>query len=546
MLQSLDSYARITFIVIDDFQGFRGVVRDILREKGAQSQNMEFCNDGKEAVFKLEKRSFDVVLCDYNLGPGKNGQQLLEECKVRGLVGPACIWIMITGEKTTEVVFSAAEYQPDAYLVKPITAALLFSRLEKVWQKKEGLVDIDKALRAKEYRRALQLCNKRMVEDKTTVADITRLKCNIMITMGDLDGAAETYQQLLARRDFHWARTGLGKIYYLQGKYEDAKSVLESVIADNAAFIEAYDWLAKTLQALNQVEDAKNVLQSAIRLSPNSPTRQKSLGDAAYATGDLDLAQKAFTKSVKSGENSVFKSPDAYLGLAKTCSAKNDPAEALRVIAGLKKEFKDADIGLKAKVSEGLVYHESKQTEKAFEIATSLTKTVDSAAVVTDPAFSMEFARLMLQAGGIGEREKGLELMQALVKNNPENAALIDKVNDLFVKSEMTEAGKRMIEDSRAAASEMMNKGVLLLREEQYDEALAAMREAREAMPSNVRVLFNTAYVLLMWLEKKGFDDQVLLEARSALEEANKLQAGDKRYLTLTSRLDALVQANRR
>lgn len=539
MMNQLDSYQDIDFLVVDDFQGFRGVVRDILREKGGR--NIEFCNNGAEAMAKLEKKSPDVVLCDYNLGDGRNGQQILEEAKVRGLIGPACAWIMITGEKTTEVVFSAAEYQPDAYLVKPITSALLFARLEKIWVKKEGLVSIDRALRAKEFQKALRLCDERMLADKTSIGEIVRLKCNILMTLGDLDGAADTYKKLLARRDFHWARTGLGKILFMQGKLEDARSTLEAVVVDNPSYIEAYDWLAKTLQALKEAEEAKAVLTKAVRLSPNSPTRQKLLGDVAYETGDLELAKKAFQKSVSTGENSVFKSADVYFSLAKTCSARHEPGDALRVLSGLKKEFKGPDIEIKSKVTEGLVYQENNQPDKAYEAATALLGMLEVMPVQLVAGDNLEMAQLLMQAGGIGEREKALELMRDLVKNNLDNPTMMADINNLFADSDMAEAGSRMVAETKAAATELMNKGVLLMRDEKYDEALEAMREARQAMPGNVRVLFNTAYVAVVWLEQRGLNDDVVNEARSALAEANRIQLGDKRYFNFTSRLEAFL-----
>ena len=85
-----------------------------------------------EAIGLLRNHKYDVVLCDFNLGDGKNGQQLLEEAKITNLIGPACAWIMITAEKTTEAVMGAVEYQPDGYLLKPITAAQLQTRLKKI------------------------------------------------------------------------------------------------------------------------------------------------------------------------------------------------------------------------------------------------------------------------------------------------------------------------------------------------------------------------------------------------------------------------------
>jgi len=40
-----------------------------------------------------------VFVCDYNLGAGKNGLQILEEGKHRDLIGLATAWIIITAEK---------------------------------------------------------------------------------------------------------------------------------------------------------------------------------------------------------------------------------------------------------------------------------------------------------------------------------------------------------------------------------------------------------------------------------------------------------------
>jgi CheY-like chemotaxis protein len=75
----------------------RGILRDMLRDCGATQ--IELASSGKEAIHRLESGNYDVVLCDFNLTTGRNGQQLLEEAKVRKLIGPTCIWIMVSAEK---------------------------------------------------------------------------------------------------------------------------------------------------------------------------------------------------------------------------------------------------------------------------------------------------------------------------------------------------------------------------------------------------------------------------------------------------------------
>ncbi len=105
-------FSRQYCLVIDDFQGMRTMLRDMLRELGAQ--RVDIAASGGEAVGMLGNHRYDIVLCDYNLGAGRTGQQLLEEAKVRNLVGPACAWIMVTAEKTSDAIMGAVEYQPDA------------------------------------------------------------------------------------------------------------------------------------------------------------------------------------------------------------------------------------------------------------------------------------------------------------------------------------------------------------------------------------------------------------------------------------------------
>ncbi|HTH40016.1 MAG TPA: response regulator, partial [Rhodocyclaceae bacterium] len=65
-----------TGLLIDDLQEMRSSVRiqlsDIGLEKCDQARNV------KEAVERLTQRQYDLIICDYNLGQGADGQQLLE------------------------------------------------------------------------------------------------------------------------------------------------------------------------------------------------------------------------------------------------------------------------------------------------------------------------------------------------------------------------------------------------------------------------------------------------------------------------------------
>lgn len=529
-----------SFLIVDDFQGMRTILRDILRNCGANAKNIATAANGSEAVAQLAATPFDVVLCDFNLGKGKNGQQVLEEAKVRQLVGPACAWIMVTAEKTSDAVSGAAEYQPDAYLLKPITEAMLRQRLGRIWTKKTAFAEIDRAVRQGDVAAAVARCDERLRIDKANAAELLRTKCDLLLSSGDLARAKQTFESILTQRDVPWAKVGLARIHIQNGDYAAARAMLEETLAVNAAYLEAHDLMAKTLQAMGDLEAASAAIERAVRISPNSVARQKNLGEVAMRLGKSDAAERAFRRSVTLGEHSILKTADAYLGLAKACAANDRPDEALRVLDQVDKTFDDENVRTHSLAVEGMVHQQTGNAIKAKEIADRLTQKTAAAGQV-DAALALDTARLLFATGA---RDAAVELLQSEVRNAPENAALLGEVKDIFSAAAMADEGAALVEASRKAAMEQMNRGVLLAREGRHDEAIVAMRAAREAMPRNVRVLFNLTHVIVGKLQQAGgADPRLVEEARGSLAAAHALSPGEVRHATLKAALDAVVGA---
>ena len=533
------NFAGKAFLIVDDFNGMRTMLRDILRNCGADQKLIDGAANGIEAVSLLAKNKYDVVLCDYNLGAGKNGQQVLEEAQVKQLIGPACAWIMITAEKTTDVVMSAAEYQPDAYMLKPITEADLRARIARIWTKKAAFLDISRAMARHDYAKAIALCESRQSTDKANASDLLRLKCQLLLDSGDLERTRAAYDAVLAERDHPWARCGLAKVLHQQGKHEEAKQILEQLIVEHRTYLEAYDLLARVLDTLNQGDTAADVLAQAARLSPNSVLRQKNLGEVSLRLGKLDDAEKAFRKSVSLSTHSVLKTADAYLGLAKTCSAKSSPEEALRVLNTVAKEFDAPEIHMHAKAVEGLVYQQSGDPEKAREVARQLNEQMGSGDARPNSKTALDLAQLLLATG---DKERAVSLLSHEVKNNPDDVHVLGQVQAIFQAADMADEGAAVVETSRKEAIEMMNRGVLLTRENKLDEALDWMRNARNAMPSNVRVLFNLAFIIIRCMQQRTAPE-LAEEARQCLQEANRLAPGERRFTELMGLLHQTEEA---
>jgi tetratricopeptide (TPR) repeat protein len=520
-------------LVIDDFQGMRTLLRDMLRELGVA--RVDIAANGNEATGLLGGHRYDVVLCDYNLGNGRNGQQLLEEAKLRNLVGPACVWIMVTAEKTSEAILGAVEYQPDAYLIKPVTIATLENRLEKLWARKSALLEIDSALAAKNYSRALQLCEQRLEFDRINAAELQRLKSQILVNAGDWSAAQQVFQQVLDERELPWAKTGMAKVLFQQGQFDAARDMLKQTIEDNRSYLEAYDWLALAQQKLGDDAGAEQTLQAALKLFPKSPLRQKNLGELALKRGDSETAAQAFSKSVEVGEFSVLKSADAYVGLAQVCGPAQEK-EAMKALDLLQKHLPGDETRLRAKSVAGIIYQQANNPKKAAEMAAEVSQLLQAGVLPPGNNASLETASLLLANG---DRDGAVALLQSVVRNNHDNKDLLGQVQQVFVDSGMAEEGARLVEASRQEAIEIMNRGVLLAREGRLQEALDAMYQARTSLPGNVRVLFNFAFILIGYMQKNGASDNLRTDARNALLQANRLEPGDKRFTQL---MDALTQ----
>ena len=524
-------------LVIDDYQAMRSVFRDILRSCGADVRKISMAASGSEAIASLIRTQFDIVLCDFNLGSGRNGQQVLEEAKFRGLVGLDCIWVMVTAEKTAEAVTGAAECQPDAYLIKPVAEATLNSRLIKIWKKKQVFVDIYQAMEQLNYPQAIGLCDARLATDKANAAELLRAKCDLLLLSGELERAKDLLEKILLERDLPWAKAGLAKVLLKSKNFDAAKILLEETVAVNPSFLEAHDLLVETLLAMSDLEEANSVLERAIKLSPNSVVRQKSLGEVSMKLGNLEEAEQAFKKSVSLGENSVLKTEDSYIGLAKVHSENDNPDEAFKILNQLNKSFDMDAIRLKVKAVEGMIYHESGNNEKAKLIAEELGECLSKDEVDHDRERSLEMARLFMATGNT---KNAVTLLRREVKNSPENTVFLDEINEIFVTAEMGEEGAKLIEASRQEAMEMMNRGVLLVSKGEYKEAIDAMRNAREAMPTNFRVLLNLAYVLIAYLQKNETTPELVREARDNLLAANVQSPGEPRFIRLMGVLNKL------
>ena len=345
------------------------------------------------------------------------------------------------------------------------------------------------------------------------------------------------FNQILAKRDVPWSRTGLGKVAFLKGEMEEAQQLFREVIRANPAYLEAHDWLAKTYENQGNLDEGQHMLARSVELSPTSVVRQRSLGEMAQKRGDLDTAANAFRKTIKLGEHSIHKAPSVYLNLARVCADKGIPSEALQVLKNVGQEFDSHEVRLHAKVLEGTVYSKSGDHNNALKLSRELAAVVGADSDL--PASVMlEATQLFLSTGN---KDAADSMAQALVKNNHENAALLGQVGDLYDQAGLHGKGEELITKSRQEVVESNNRAVLLAKEGKLDEAIQLLREARTLLPNNKRIMINLANVSVLAMRQNGTNDELMQISRDCLARVAEIDPQEKWCGQVQAALDALA-----
>jgi CheY-like chemotaxis protein len=486
------------YLVVDDFGDMRSMMRNLLMSCGVQ--DITPAANGTEALEAMKKRRFDVVLCDYNLGTGKDGQQVLEEARHRNLISLGCVFLMVTAENTREMVMGAVEYEPDSYLTKPFNKELLKTRLEKLIARKADLLPVEQALNRHDTSTAVTLLDQKIAEKPANSSDLRKLKGEILLNAGEIAAARKVYESVLAIRVMPWARLGLGKTLYLEKRYQEAMAVFQTLIEEQATYTAAYDWLAKCCKALDQLSEAQSALQTAAKLSPKAVRRQQLLGEIALQNQDQETALAAFGKAVKHGRHSVYKHPSAYANLAKVTATCKQGDQGLKLLRDMQREFQrdpQANFYLataESEIQEGMGNAEASRA--SLERAAELYEGMDH---LNNTDCSLEMAKTYQR---LGMEDKAVELMQNAASNNHTDDELLNDIKQTMRSMGVKPERLNSIDQIRREVAELNNRGVELAKKGQLDEAIALLEKTAERMPGNRVINLNAALVLLLEAEQ--------------------------------------------
>lgn len=521
-------YPNLKFLIIDDFENFRSSMRLMLSSFGAK--HIDTANTAEEALNKFRYDFYDVILCDYNLGSGKNGQQILEELRIRKRIKHTHLFVMITAETSKDVVLGAREYQPDAYIAKPITRTVLEQRLGQLLIQNQDLKSINKEIDLENHPKAISLCHEKIDTGTRYKSWCYQALAELYKKVGDYNASEKIYHDVLTNREVPWARTGLAKVLVLEQKYQEAKEHFATAIQNNPNMLEAYDGFADSCERLGQISEAQSILQKAVSLCPRLITRQHKLGELCLKNHDLDAATEAFRQTVNYGENSVHQRPDHFLALGRClCDLSADKTgdeskaladEGIYVLEQANDKFcDDESICIAATLIEARIYHgqdNSSIAEDTLYKAECLIEACDLNATV-----GLEFAKTLYT---FDHEERAHEVLKELSERYNGNPKVLAKIEALMDEPENL--------STRLKAKELNKNAISLVDQGKLQQAIEAFESAIRHTPRHAALNLNLVQVIVKHYQSTQNAD-LLTSAVKALKRLEHIPEQHHQYRRL-------------
>jgi CheY-like chemotaxis protein len=126
----MTDYSSLNILLVEDNQHMRTIVSAILKGSGIRS--VRDARDGAEALEILRHYPADIALVDFNMSPidGVEFTKMLRTASDSR--HPYLPVIMITGHSERSRVVEARDAGVNEFVVKPLTARALLSRIESV------------------------------------------------------------------------------------------------------------------------------------------------------------------------------------------------------------------------------------------------------------------------------------------------------------------------------------------------------------------------------------------------------------------------------
>jgi DNA-binding response OmpR family regulator len=310
-------------LVIEGNAQSRAIIVSQLRDLGVG--NVAQCARVHDARRRLEAQHYDVVVCEQSFDKESySGQELLDDLRRHQILPFHTVFMMLTAEATYSKVAEAAESALDAYLLKPHTAASLGERIQLARQRKKALHAIFSAIDAQDFDHATALCLARFETRQEYWLYAARIGAELLLRAGRIGEAQQLYEAVIDAKTLPWARLGVARAQLESGVPAKAVTTIESLLADDGSYADAYDVMGRAQFELGQFDQALATYAMATRLTPHSVSRLLKHGMLAFYGGDRGEGVALLDRAARLGVDSKLFDPQALVLLALARFDNND------------------------------------------------------------------------------------------------------------------------------------------------------------------------------------------------------------------------------
>jgi CheY-like chemotaxis protein len=514
-------------LAVDDLVESRSAMKKMLVILGAS--NVDVAMDGDEATQFILHNDYDLVISDYNLGRGRDGQQILEEARFIRRLKATTTFVMLTGENAMDMVMGAIEYEPDDYVTKPFTIDIMRQRLTRILTIKEQLRPINEAIDRQAKGEVLQLCDEYIKNKPRLKNRVERIKGRTLMSLKRNEDALTLYNSILEDHEITWALLGKATCLFYKNAFKESKALLEYTIKQHPKYVQCYDLLAKIHIKNKDLNSAQTALLCATHVSPKQVLRQMELGRIALDNNDLPVAESAFRQSVKLARHSCYRSVKNYISFAKALQHKISPSssretrsstsEAFKAIEEVKAIYSDTpEYVLEATLVESTTYTNLGKEAEAKACSDKAEKLL---ARINNPS-----NELLLSAANVFITTK-------------QHAKAQDILNGLSKSKDLSPQEERELERTKGEINEQVvrqyttdinDKAIGYFERGQLAQAIELLDQATAYKEAGLAVLLNAIQVKITYMDQTAVTRKMLDEVTELLRRVGDIPHNDDRF----------------
>lgn len=514
-------------LAVDDLVESRSAMKKMLIILGAT--DVDIAMDGDEATECILNKHYDIVISDYNLGRGRDGQQILEEARFIRRLNATCTFVMLTGENAMDMVMGAIEYEPDDYVTKPFTIDIMRQRMTRILTIKEQLRPINEAIDRQAKNEVLQLCNEYIKHKPRLKVRVQRIKGRTLMNMNKHEEAMALYDEILAEHEINWALLGKATCLYKLQKYKESKQLLEYTIKAHPKYVQCYDLLSKIHLKNKDLQSAQNILLQGTHVSPKQVLRQMELGRIAMANNDMDVAEGAFRQSVKLARHSCYRSAKNYLYFAKSLQHKINTSNN-------RETRSSSGDALKALDEVKNVYHDT--PEYLFEANIIESTTYTNLGKEKEADISAKKAEKLLSNMNDPTGAQQLSMVNVFLSTK-QHAKAQDLLGKLSARKDLSRSEAKELARTKGEINEHVvrqyttdinDKAIGFFERGQLSQAIELLDQATSYKEAGLAVLLNAIQVKITYMDQRAVTKEMLSEVDELLFRVGDIPETDDRH----------------